>query len=438
MFTETEPLFGDTVGQIMVSLKPATKQGRTMEQVWAAVEGALAEDPDGARIKLFPLKDGPPTARDINVKIRGDEFDEIHAAAKHLLAFLDKRSEFQNAILDYRPGNPELVLRLDGEAIKRAGLPPAAVNQNIQAYVDGQIVSEFQDRGEEVAVRVKPVAGALPDIDTLLRQTLPLPTGGSISIGDVVRTEYGVGQRNIRHYNYRRTIAMESDINTDIIDTVQANNLIRDEWTRVQNQFPNIDLEFSGALDDIQESLDAMLLLGILGVGLIYIILGTQFRSYALPVIVLISVILAVTGVVFGLLLTNNPMSLYTLYGVVALAGISVNAAIVLISAANDRLAAGMTVLHATVYAARRRVVPILITTLTTIAGLFSLAAGLAGQSLIWGPVATAIVSGLACASVLTLFVIPLMYRTFMRWVVVRNGRKTALLDEPHQAVVED
>ena len=92
------------------------------------------------------------------------------------------------------------------------------------------------------------------------------------------------------------------------------------------------------------------------------------------------------------------------------------NAAIVLISAANARLQNGMHLLHATVYAARRRVIPVLITSVTTIAGLFSLAAGLAGKSLIWGPVATAIVSGLAFSTILTLFVTPLLYRIFMRF----------------------
>ena len=125
---------------------------------------------------------------------------------------------------------------------------------------------------------------------------------------------------------------------------------------------------------------------------------------------------LAFTGVVLGLLVTGHPLSLYAMYGVVALAGISVNAAIVLISAANSRLESGMSLLHATVYAARRRVIPIIITSLTTVAGLFSLAAGLAGKSLIWGPVATAIVWGLAFSTVLTLFVIPFLYRTFMTW----------------------
>lgn len=99
----------------------------------------------------------------------------------------------------------------------------------------------------------------------------------------------------------------------------------------------------------------------------------------------------------------------------VALAGIAVNAAIVLISAANDRRNKGMSVNHATIYAARRRVIPILITSLTTIAGLFSLATGIGGESLLWGPVATSIVWGVGFSTVLTLIVIPTLYRISMR-----------------------
>jgi multidrug efflux pump subunit AcrB len=199
------------------------------------------------------------------------------------------------------------------------------------------------------------------------------------------------------------------------MDTVQANRLLQEHWTELGPRFPNLDLDFSGELDDIQESLGAMLQLMLLGVLLMYLILGTQFRSYFQPFLILATVPMAFTGVVVGLLITANPLSLYTLYGVVALAGIAVNSAIVLISAANQRLQAGMSVLHATIYAARRRVIPILITSLTTVAGLFSLATGLGGKSLLWGPVATAIVWGLTVSTTLTLFVVPLLYRQFMR-----------------------
>jgi multidrug efflux pump subunit AcrB len=187
------------------------------------------------------------------------------------------------------------------------------------------------------------------------------------------------------------------------------------EWEKVRGNYPNIDLDFSGAFDDIQESLDSMLILGLFGIGLIYLILATQFRSYYQPLLILVTLPMAFTGVMMGLWVTRNPMSLYTLYGIVALAGIAVNAAIVLIDAANRRIQDGMRPLHAIMYAARRRVIPILMTTMTTIAGLFSLATGLGGKSLLWGPVATSMVFGLFVATLLTLFLMPILFRSFMR-----------------------
>ena len=101
-----------------------------------------------------------------------------------------------------------------------------------------------------------------------------------------------------------------------------------------------------------------MLVLFAFGTGLIYLILAAQFRSYFQPFLILVTLPLAFTGVAFGLLISRNPLSLYTIYGVIALTGITVNSAIVLITAANERLAAGMSVLHATVYAARRALCP--------------------------------------------------------------------------------
>lgn len=415
-FTETEPLFGDTVGQIMISLVPDENGSRAVAEIADAVKAVVVNFPGTANVSLLRMKDGPPTSRAINVKIRGDEVAEIKSAARSLTSYLQTNPLFSDVTLDDRPGNPELVLRYDGEAIQRAGISPSVVSRSIQSFVDGEIVTDFQDEGEKVKVRVQADQDNWSDVDNLLRQTIALPDGRSVAIGELVQAEQGLGINNIRHYNFRKTISLEADIDKDKINTVEANKLIAEEWKKLQKDHPTIDLDFTGILDDIKTSLDSLLVLFLFGVGLMYIILGTQFRSYFQPLMILVTIPLAFTGVVMGLLVTGNPLSLYTLYGVVALAGISVNAAIVLISAANARLENGMSLLHATVYAARRRVIPVLITSLTTIAGLFSLATGLAGHSLIWGPVATAIVWGLAFSTVLTLFVIPMLYRGFMKF----------------------
>jgi len=414
MFTETDNLFGDVVGQVLVSLNPATPDGRHVFEVADAVEAAVRDYPGPKSLSLLRISDGPPTRRPISLKIRGDNYAEVLAVVDALRGFLDGKSEFRDIVTDYRPGNPALVLRHDGDAVQRAGVPPEVVSRALMLYVDGEIVTEFQHLGEEVRVRVRADGDAASDIDSLLRRTIALGDGRVVALGEVLDADYASSQYNIRHHDYKRTVTLEADIDDAVTDTVSANRVLMDEWRRIAPAHPNVDIDFSGELDDIEESLDAITLLFLLGIGLMYIIVGTQFRSYGQPLLILFTVPLAFTGVVFGLIVSGNPLSLYTMYGMVALAGIAVNASIVLIDAANERRAAGMSLLHATLFAARRRVVPIFITSATTVAGLFSLAAGLGGRSLIWGPVATAIVWGLLFSTLLTLFVIPLIYRFFM------------------------
>lgn len=155
--------------------------------------------------------------------------------------------------LDDRPGNPELVLRYDGEAIQRAGISPSVVSRSIQSFVDGEIVTDFQDEGEKVKVRVQASQDNWSDVDNLLRQTIALPDGRSVAIGELVQAEQGLGINNIRHYNYRKTITLEADIDKDKINTVEANALIAEEWEKLQKDYPTIDLDFTGILDDIKQ-----------------------------------------------------------------------------------------------------------------------------------------------------------------------------------------
>ncbi len=413
-FTETSPRLGDQYGQILVGLNPKTPQLRTVDAMIEAMRAEVLATPGPLQLSFLRLAGGPPTAKPISIKVRGDEYAEIRAAADALRAILAEIPDVIDIEDDASRGRNELVLRLDADAINRAGLDPAEVNRNLHLLVDGQVVADMRDAGEKLEVRVQAQSPGIEDLGRLLDFRLPLAGGSAIPLSELVTQVRQEGLGNIRHYDFRRAITVEADLRDGGIDTVTANNRILAAWAERQAEFPNIDLDQAGELDDIQESLDAIGVLFLFGIGLMYLILGTQFRSYWQPLMILATVPLAFTGVVFGLLISGNPLSLFTLYGVVALAGIAVNAAIVLISAANARLEAGMSLLHATLYAARRRVIPILITSLTTIAGLMSLALGLGGQSLIWGPVATAIVWGLAFSSVLTLILIPLLYRLSM------------------------
>lgn len=436
-FTEVEPLYGDQYGQIQVSLNPGGRNSREVSAIVDGMREAVTATPGDGVISFLEISGGPPAGKPISVKVRSDDFDELRAAADDVKSIVNDIVGTKDVTDNDFPGRAELQLSLDYSAVRRAGLDPGQVARLMRLHLDGEIVAFMRDQGEKVELRVRAKPRTFQAIDAVLNDPIALPGGGTTTFAALVDVEKSRGRDTIRHYNFRRAITVEADLISGANDTISANNELRERWAEIEINYPNTDLDFSGELDDINESLGAMFSLFLLGIGLIYLILATQLRSYFQPFLILVTLPMAFTGVILGLFITSNPVSLYTLYGVIALTGIAVNSAIVLIDAANARIAAGMRPLHATVYAARRRVVPVLMTTSTTIAGLFSLAAGLGGKSLLWGPVAASLVFGLLVASMLTLFMIPPLYRFFMgeslwrvftglfRWVFTRHRAPT-------------
>ena len=414
LFTETAPFFGDHYGQVLVSLNAKTDDQREVDEIIDKLRKDVQRVAGPLRVTILRLAGGPPVTKPISVKVRGERMEEIRAASEEIKQALRENPLFSDISDDSPPGQLEMVLRVDTDAARRAGVAPDSIARTVRLLVDGEVVATMQDQGEELEVRVRASHRRLQSPDDLLRYTLPATDGRGVPMWTLLTADHTRGPANIRHYNFRRAITVEADIDKARIDTITANEYLLDEWKKLRSSYPDIDLDFSGELDDIQESLDSIFILFLFGIGLVYLILGTQFRSYFQPLMILSTVPMAFTGVVLGLLINQKSLSLFTLYGVVALAGIAVNSAIVLISAANDRLEQGMSLVHATIYAARRRIVPIIITSLTTVAGLFSLAVGLGGQSLLWGPVATSIVWGLSFSTILTVFSIPLIYRLTM------------------------
>jgi len=417
-WTDTEPLYGEAYGQVSVSLNPRGAGMREVSEVVEAMRRDVESLPSPGKISFTQISGGPPAAKPIKLRLLGDNVDELRTATRELKQAVTRIEGTRDVTDDDLPGRPQLVLQLDSEALKSTGLDPATAARLIRLHTEGEIVAETRDRGDKIEVRVRGATANsdhMVDIQQLLGDPVALPGGGTTTLGALVHTDTRSGSGGIKHYNLKRAITIESDLDKDRLDTVAANARIAELWRTMEARYPTTRIDFTGELDDINESLDSMKMLFLLGVGLIYLILAAQFRSYWQPLLILLTVPMAFTGVVFGLFITQNPLSLYTLYGVIALTGIAVNSSIVLIDAANARLHSGMSLIHATLYAARRRVVPILITTATTIGGLFSLAVGLGGKSLIWGPMAASLVWGLLVATTLTLFAMPTLFRLAMQ-----------------------
>ncbi|MEG3638794.1 efflux RND transporter permease subunit [Magnetococcus sp. PR-3] len=418
MFTETKPMMGNRYGQVFVSLNADRSARRPVDEIIESMRQSVTSVPGPLSITFLTLSGGPPVTKPIAVKVRGSDYDRLIPAVKEVKNIVMAIEGTSDVTDTHAAGRPQLRLKPDDDAIRRAGLTSGEVMRLIRLLGDGEVVSEMQHRGEKVELRVLAQDRPFTDISGFLATPIILPGGERTELARLVVQETGPGVDIIFHHNFRRAITVEAELDQTKINTKMANDQIRQIWQeKYAALYPEVDLDFSGVMDDIEESQANILTLFLFGAGIMYMILGAQFRSYFQPLMILTTMPMAFTGVVFGLLVTGHAMSLYTIYGVVALAGIAVNSAIVLISAANSRVRGGMSVTHAIIYAGRRRVVPILITSLTTIAGLFSLAAGLAGTSVMWGTIATAMVWGLGLSTLLTLFLIPLLYLiTMRRW----------------------
>jgi len=426
-------------GQIFVSLMPLRPGDRGVDEIIESIRDELATIPGPKNISFLRRRTGPPTSKAVSVKVRGDDIDEIRRAVVALEDILMVTPGVGDIVNDDTTGGMELGLQLNPDTITRSGLNPTDVARTVHLHADGEVVASMQHQGEKLDVRVRAQPSQLQDIDDFLGNTIGLEDGGSVPLGELLLHEERVTVSNIRRYNFRRAVTVEASLDSEITDTLTANGLVREGWQEIASQYPGVSLDFSGELDDISESLAAMVVLFVLGLGLVYLILGTQFKSYSQPMIVLAAIPMAFIGVIFGLFISTNPLSLFTLYGTVALAGIAANDAIVLMSAANRSLDLGCSTPLAIVRAARRRFVPILITSITTMAGLFSLAIGLGGESLTWGPVATAIVWGLAFSTLLTLFIVPLAFFLFvpsrpLQVLLLLPGEQLSIADKIKEA----
>jgi multidrug efflux pump subunit AcrB len=183
-----------------------------------------------------------------------------------------------------------------------------------------------------------------------------------------------------------------------------------EKFEDISLRYPGYRLDFRGEFKEFEDAFKDLGKLFIVGIILVFVILGAQFKSIKQSLIILITVPFAFIGSMIGLLVTGNPFSLMTMYGMVALAGIAVNDAIVMVSFINNKRRNGSNKWTSIIEAGRIRLRPIILTSVTTILGLMPMAIGLGGKSETWGPLATTIVWGLAVATLLTLFAIPTVY----------------------------
>ncbi len=417
-FTPSEMVLGEQMGQVTISLAPESASGRSVAAYVAALRPilhAVASKAGAESVSVQVLSADLPMLSSLSLRFTGASLDHLAEAARDLRRVLGKTPGFADINDDAGFSQPRLTLRVDAPAAARAGLDPFKLAALVRLHFEGAVVGKVNDgeKSLEVVVRGLPMTPA--DVQRLLAKPWRLPDGSWLNPGELFTVTMESTPGELRRVNAERAITLHAGFDQDQITARQAVAAVDAAWLKIAPHHAGVNLQQGSELDDVKASLNDLLAFLVLGLLLMYALLAVQFGRLVLPLVILATTPMALAGVAIGLLVSGQPITLYTLYGCVALSGVAVNASIVLVSAGEDRLARGQPPLAAAFYAGRRRLVPIIITTLTVIGGLVSLAFGWGGNSLLWGPLASSIIWGLSVATPLTLFVTPLMHGWLMR-----------------------
>lgn len=389
----------------------------------------------GAEIKVEKQEEGPPTGPPVSIELSGEKIEVLEALLAEARSLIKDVPGMVDLKDDFSKAKPEVRVIVDREKASLLGLSTAEISRTVKAAISGTKLGVYREGKDEYDIIARMPAErrqSVTDIENLL---VPSVTGSPIPLSTISRIEIGSGFGAIRHIDQKRVVLITA--NTYGRNSNEVLHEVQQRLTALEMP-AGYSIDYSGEQEE-QEKATAFLGKAFVGaVFLIMLVLVTQFNSLLQTLIVMTSVLLSLTGVFLGLMITGMPFGIImTGIGVISLAGVVVNNAIVLIDYINQLQKEGLELRSALVKAGVVRFRPVTLTAATTILGLLPMAVGVSynfrllswdigGESADWwGPMAVAVIFGLAFATLLTLIVVPVLYsladslrRSFQRGVV--------------------
>ena len=412
------------VAEILVELVPKDQRIRSREEIIESLRLLMTRITGAEKIFFDKLEGGPPRGKDVEVKVKGSRLPQLIEIASQLKNKLKTINGVFDVQDDFKSGKPEIRLRTKDEKLRQFGLTIFQVANNVRNAIDGNICTVYRDADEAIDVVVKYGKQSMNTIDALNRMVIITPSGVAVPLKDIAELSREDSLVDIKRFDVERAITVSASVDRQKNTPATATRALQVAFEDIGLLYPGYSLDFRGEFDQILESFKELgFKLFPMGLLLMYLILGAQFKSFLQPLIILFAIPFGVIGAMFGLLVTQSTLSLIALFGVVALAGIVINDSIVLIDFINqrrkqttaptdedDELKIIDHLRNSVLEGSRLRLRPIILTSLTTIAGLIPMALGLGGKSPIWIPLASTIIFGLLFSTMLTLFVMPALY----------------------------
>lgn len=380
-------------------------------EVGAFVRSVAEDRLPGVSVIAAPLEQGPGSAAPIEVRLRGDDMEDLRQAAQTLGAALEKIEGTRSVRDNMSLGIPNVDLRVDDAAAAAYGIARGDVSDALFGTTRGYAVGSVRTGDDDpVPVLLRSPAGEWTPIESLGGVEIDTPSGTFVPLAQFVHFDVAWRPARYRRRDGKRSVAVLANLREGVPYSVVVSELHRQLDSL--DLPPNVTVSLGGEAEGAGDANAAMAAALPIGFLMLVGFLMVEFNSFRRVLIVLATVPLAAVGVIPGLIVGQQPFGFMSVLGVVALAGVVVNNAIVLLDVVEQRRRQGATIEEALVDSIGLRIRPILLTTGTTVAGLLPLA--FSGAAL-WPPLAWAMISGLVASSVLTLVFVPALYRAIIR-----------------------
>lgn len=404
---------GANLGRLKTEFEVDSEMEKAYPGAMRELERLLATDPDLSAWDLVELEGGPPSGAAVAVRLRSRDTAQLEQAAAELMTGMRGIDGLARVRDDRGAGKETFAARVDQDRAALYGLTEMEVGSAVRTAIEGIVAAELSIDEEQVDVVVRNAGGRQLQRAGLTDLLLPTPGASAVRLEQVARVDRVRELEWINRRDGQRRIALQAELTGDLLTSRAAGEEVQSLWTSMADRFDGVELELGGENEEVGESLADLPMTFLLALGLIYALLAIQFRSYLQPLIIMTAVPFGLVGAVWGLFLLGFDLSLFALFGSIALTGIVVNDSLVMVDFINRERSGGRPLCEAVMEGARQRLRPILTTTATTVLGLAPLALGLGGSDGMIAPMATSIAVGLGFATVLLLVVVPAVYICF-------------------------
>jgi len=397
-----------------------SKSSNTLEEIRKRVS-----DIAGASMTVDMREEGPPTGPSVNIEISGDDFKILSKIAEDIKDIIRGIPNVEDIKDDYEEGFPSMRILVDKQKAALLGLSTDLIGFALKTAYNGLEISTFREEDEDYDITIQLPEKSRKVVDILRNLLLPSKTGQLVPLTTIARIDYSGSLGPITRIDHQRVVTVRANVNEDMVPGAVVRQQA-DKYLKELNLPTGYKLRMTGEQEAQEESEAFLSQAFIIALFLITLILVSQFNSLIQPLIIMTSVILSLGGVFFGLFVMKMSFGIImTGVGVISLAGIVVNNAIVLIDYINKLRERGYSCHDAVFFGGCTRLRPVLLTAVTTILGLIPMVTGVSldfhameiaissEASQWWRSMAIAVIFGLGLATVLTLVVVPVLYSLF-------------------------